>query len=339
MHHFEPNQLEKTIIATLAYGEVKKWPMTFWEIFRYLINPGRIDKKPKNHIIHKKIDFESMHKSLDVLQKQGIVGEEDGFYFLKKANFGATILKTRIKQDKIADEKIKKIVHIAKYLQVFPWTKGFFLSGSLVFGWARPESDIDLLIVVKAGHIWTVRFFLSGLLFLLRLKRSNQNIQDRLCLNHFIGDQSLKIPLYSLYNAATYARLVPLYIDEGVLMNFFKRNSWVKQYLAWGYGKYFDDLRRQKKSFLQKLCNDIIETLFWFIGLGSSLENILSALQIRHIKKDPLIYKKGGRIVASKMQIEFHPKSPEKKMLEGYNNNLESLNLFDFEREKDSGLI
>jgi predicted nucleotidyltransferase len=331
------NQLEKAIIATLAYAEVKKWPLTFWEIFRYLINPKRT-VVGEEHFNYKQVNLKDIFSALEYLDKQKIIEGKNGFYFLKEANIAEEILRKRIRQDKIADKKIKKVIKIIQYLKIFPWTKGFFLSGSLVFGWPREESDIDLLIIVKTGHIWTVRFLLTGFLFLFRLKRSSKNIKDRICLNHFISDKSLKIPLYSLYNAATYVRFVPLYIDEKNLAGFFEQNYWVNDYFVWGYGKYISDLRQQTKAFSKNMFKNILELLFLITGLGLLFETILSNFQIHRVKKDPSIYKKGGRVVVDNAQIEFHPQSPEKKILSNYNNILKNLNLFCFKREKDSGL-
>jgi len=73
--------------------------------------------------------------------------------------------------------------------------------------------------------------------------------------------------------------------------------------------------------------------------IGNFIELILKKIQRTRIKKDPLTYQSGGRVVFSDNQLEFHPNSPEKWILEKYNQRIKKLGFKELGDEKDSGLI
>jgi predicted nucleotidyltransferase len=332
---YQLNPIDKAIISTLAYSQVKQWPMTLWEIFRYLTNPQRIS----GQIPLKKIKLCAIQKRLKRLIKIEIIKEEEGFYSLRHRELKSASFLKRNSKDKLTDSKIKKAIKIIKYLQFFPFIRGIFLSGSLIFGWANEESDIDILIVAQSNHLWTARFLISAILTITKLKRSKRRVKNRLCLNHFITSGDLEVSLYSLYNAETYARLIPLCGEKTVLANFLKANLWINDYILWGRGKYHEDLRQISDSWYKKLSKSLLEILLNIVGAGQALEKLLRKWQIKRIKKDPLTYKKGGRVAVNTKQIEFHPDSPEREHLKRYNSQLVLLGLFNFSREQDSGLI
>ena len=327
------NLIKKSIISTLTYGGIRQWSFTSWEIFRYLTNPNRIEPESKNI----EISLSELIKYLDELKNDGIISEKNGFYFLRSNNPEKTIEK-RINGDKISDFKTKRILKKIHYLSLLPFIRGIFLSGSLVFGWSNKKSDIDLLIITEKNKIWTARFFLSGCLMLFRMKRTKKRVENKICLNHFISSENLRVTLYSLYNAETYTRLVPLWLNEKLLKQFIGANSWIKNYILWGFGKYYGDSRYFSGSYFQIFTQKIFEIVIQIIGIGPVLEKLLKFWQVDRIKKDPLTSKEGGRVSFDNIQIEFHPNSPEKKAIDFYNNKLKSLGLFSFKSEENSGL-
>jgi hypothetical protein len=182
------------------------------------------------------------------------------------------------------------------------------------------------------------RFFVSTILIIFGLKRTNEAIKDKICLNHFISDNNLKINLYSLYNAQTYARLVPIFANRGLWKRFVIANNWIKKYTVHGFGKYEGDIRCLSCRNYRVFVRSCIEIVLSVIGCGFVAENFLKALQTRRIKKDPRTHKSGGRVLFNDAQIEFHPDSSEQKMLDSYNQKLKQLDFFDFKLENNSGL-
>jgi len=263
------------------------------------------------------------------------IEESDGFYFLKGRK---EIIETRKKRNQIAEKKWEKARKAVKWLQLIPYIRLVFGSGSLALNNTNQESDLDVLIITRHGRVWTSRFLAVVLLGFLGLgrKRHERIAPDKLCLNHFITDKSLHIPRKSIYTAQLYARLVPILIDGQELINeFCEANSWIKEYIA-GWPECLKTLN-SKLEILNKLPTPskqlrlrrpgktqnskfktfgekILDTKF-----GDWLENILRKYQLRRINSYHLTYKPGGRVKADDESLEFHPDSPELKIIEGYN--------------------
>ncbi len=320
--------LEKSILSTLVYYDVLDRPLTGWEVFKYLI-------KGKSNI--KEIKLNNVLEALENNQELAkFINQKNGLYFLKNRG---SITKKRIERQKISDQKRKKVKQIVKFIQVIPFVRSIMVSGSLAMNNTKEESDIDLLIVAKAGRIWTCRGLITLFIHLIGQRRHSNLTKDRFCLNHYIADKSLKIPFQSLYNAQTYVHLIPFWQAESGLDNKFqKSNQWIKDYLFFysdnkgGYLKtvkdnqFFNSVRKFKESILDRRIGNIIEFLF-------------KRFQEKRIKKDPLTYQAGGRVIFNDQQLEFHPDSPEKWILEKYNDKMKKLGFPELGQEADSGLI
>jgi predicted nucleotidyltransferase len=312
--------LEKSILATLVYYDVLGRPLTGWEVFRYLI---RYQKPIK------------LEKILDVLESNPRIGQKNGFYFLKGR---AGLVKQRIEKQKLADQRWKKISRMVKLLQNIPYIRMIMVSGSLAMNNPKKESDIDLLIATRAGRIWTCRGITTLFIHLLGQRRHGQLTENRFCLNHYITDQSLKIPLDSLYNAQTYAHLIPVWQAEaGLYKKFQQANQWLTKYLAFYPSSRKSCLRKVRNNRLFNSTRGLREFVL-DTQMGDALEFILKKIQARRIRKDPLTYRASGRVVFDDSQLEFHPDSPEKKILERYNQRMKELDLAEMAQEKDSGL-
>ena len=319
------DNLEKSILSTLIYYDSIDQPLVGWEVFKYLIKKGKFNT--------------DLNEILNVLENSVELNEyfdqKNGLFFLKGRE---DLVELRIERQIIADKKWKKSRRIVKFLQLIPYIRMVAVSGSLAMNNTKEESDIDLLIVSKSGRIWTCRMFTTIFFHLIGQRRHGKLTKNRFCLNHYITNKSLKIPHKSLYNAQTYAHLVPLCQKRGLYRKFQKANNWIKEYLA-NYPKerkgYLNTVKKNKAfELIRRLFESILDS--W---LGNKLELILRRVQERKIKREPLTYKKGGRVVFNDNQLEFHPDSPEKRILDKYNKKMRELGFNELAREKDSGLI
>ncbi|MFH1387998.1 MAG: nucleotidyltransferase domain-containing protein [Patescibacteria group bacterium] len=318
------NDLEKSILATLVYYDVLDRPLTGWEVFKYLIRSKNITLNQVLNVLENSLELNKL------------ISQKNGFYFLKHRQ---AIIKERIKRHKIANKKWKKARRAIKLFQIIPFIRMVAVSGSLAMNNTKENSDIDLLIIVKSGRIWICRGFITLYSHLIGKRRHGILTKDRFCLNHYLTEKSLKIPYKSLYNAQTYAHLMPFsQIKNNLYKRFQKANQWINEYLTFypvmqkGYLKeiksniFFRDLRELKEFALDGI-------------IGNFIEFILKKIQQTRIKKDPLTYQSGGRVVFSDNQLEFHPNSPEKWILEKYNQKMKKLGFEELSNEKDSGLI
>lgn len=364
--------LKKSILSTILYYDTLNRPLTSFEVFKYLVNPLHIasfyyfrnefqnDSIKVSEIYSnrdKEIDFDkislvSVRKKLQSKELNKFIKEKNGFYFLRGRE---DIIRTRIDRQKIADQKWKKAKKNIRWLQIIPYVRMVAVSGSLAFNNTREESDIDVLITVKAGRIWLTRFFVTVFLQIIGRRRHNNITKNRICLNHYIIDKSLEIKFRSLYNAQTYAHIIPvLEINKGIYKEFQEQNRWVKNYLAFwpSLAKVpGDELSLAKKEIWQSMHFKTLKINSFLLGfakigevilnnkLGNILEKLSEKIQRKSIETDPLTTKKGGRITIDNTQLEFHPNSPERRVLDKYNQKMKKLGLEELAKEKDSGLL
>lgn len=274
----------------------------------------------------------------------------DGFYFLKGRS---NLIQLRKERARIAKKKWDIALRAAKWLRIIPYIRLVFASGSLALDNTTKESDLDFLIVSKSGRIWTSRFFAVVLLGLLgiRRKRHQRTAPDKVCLNHFITDKSLSIPRKSIYTAQLYARLVPVFIKDPKLVGeFCEMNSWVGDYVT----GWPDCIKRNQESGIRNygqkpqnpnsrfiIHNSGFQNFLEFIlnsKFGDWLESILKKYQLHRIKNYHLTYKSGGRVKADDESLEFHPDSPELKIIDKYNKKMIELGFEELAKEMDSGL-
>ena len=334
--------LQKAILSTLVYYNALDYPLTSFEVFKYLVNPSRIAPSKDFEIDRfSKISLANIRKNLESRELKKFIEEKNGFYFLKGRK---EIIRTRIDRQKIADQKWKKAKKIIRRLQIIPYMRMVAVSGSLALNNTRAESDIDVLIVVKAGRIWLTRFFVTVFLQLMGRRRHKKATKDRICLNHYIIDKSLEIKFRSLYNAQTYAHMIPvLEVKYGIYDKFQKANRWVKDYLV-SWPTYTKVSASKPERFKTLKTNSLLKSI-GKMGevclnslIGNLLEKRVKAIQKKSIEKDPLTRKKGGRITVDDTQLEFHPDSPERKILDRYNESMLYLGVKEL-KEKDSGLL
>lgn len=315
--------LKKSILATLIYYDIFDYPLTAGEIFNLLINPGRFDDQNTRTAL-----------VLEELVKERILEQFNGFYFLPGRQ---NLYEERIERNKIAEEKWKKIKRYLWIVQVIPYIEVIFASGSLALGHTSKESDLDVLVVAKKGRIWLARLWLSVAMNLLGVRRKNKErvAPNKICLNHYVTTGSLKIPFKSLYNAQTYAHLVPIYwSDKKIIDQFWWENlPWMKKFLCRWENPNAYQRRGVRPSRFLRVVGLILEKFLEKTGLAGWLEKLARKIQISRINTNL-----PGRITVNDQQLEFHPYSIEKDVVRKYNLAVAKLGIFGSYQETDSGL-
>src|SRR6185369_9650646 len=175
-------EIADPILATLAYYDGFEYPLTAFELYRYLINPLRL----RPHIESlEPIGLKDIQESLEILLNKGTVIEELGFYSLK----GRAGLSTkRLEREKISAQKWRLCLKRAYWLQAVPWIRGMFVSGSLALGTVSADSDFDILVLVEPGRLYLARLFLSGVASLIGARRTRFEsvAPDKFCFNHYV---------------------------------------------------------------------------------------------------------------------------------------------------------
>lgn len=218
-------EIEKSILATLAYFDIFDYPLTAGEIKKYLFFPGG---KPEIDTV----DFQKILRT-----KLGrYIGDDNGFYFLAGRE---KIVRLRLERYRIALGKLRRAKFFARLLGALPFIRGIFISNNLSYQNSSEASDIDFFIVTAAGRLWTARFFANTFVRLLGLAPKETNKKDKICLNFLVDENNLDIGRYALpgrdgipdiHYAYWASQFLPLY-GTGTAEKFYGANQWVKQYL------------------------------------------------------------------------------------------------------------
>ncbi len=311
------------ILATLAYYDVFDFPLKEEEIFKFLFNFEHISASGGGQAP----DFGEFKTELETLRNDGTVNFYGGFYFLFGRDY---LVPLRLRREKIAKKKWKKVFRAARWLKFLPYIRAVFASGSLAMSNAEELGDLDILVVVKRGRIWLSRLLVSGLMSLIGMRRKyNQKIApDKICLNHYITDKSLLIPYKSVYTAQTYVNLRPVFVSNPeIVAEFYKANSWLGEYVL---NFEAEKLAAEKinmatgHNFLTKIKSGAGE-LILNTKLGSWLEKRAKRWQIKRIEKHRKQDPPGGRVVYNDDCLEFHPGSVENEIIGNYEDRIKKL--------------
>jgi hypothetical protein len=231
-------QLERSILATLAWFNLFDWPLREREVWQYLWT-GAQNLETKN--------FREIQKILNESENfKNIIDFKEEFYFLKGRE---ELPQLRKRREKISLKKIKKAKWIAYFLNLIPWIKMISLSNVMGRGNFKEESDLDFFIITTKNRIWSTRFFSVSLMKILRLRPRGIEKKDKICLNFFVSENSLNLqPLalkpYDIYLTYWISSLIPLYSKDETYERFLEANQWIKIFLP----NFFSSAKQEIKN-------------------------------------------------------------------------------------------
>ncbi|MBI2063946.1 MAG: nucleotidyltransferase domain-containing protein [Candidatus Yanofskybacteria bacterium] len=319
--------LRHNILATLAYYDIFDFPLKAEEIFARLINFKHIITGYRLPVT----DYRTLQKELDLLILDRTINRSGNYYFLFGREY---LIPLRLKRGEIAKRKWRIAKRAIRWLRFVPYLRAVFASGSLAMNNTDELSDLDVLVVVKHGRIWLARLLITAMLSVLHFRRRGRDkiAPDKICLNHYISDEAMLIPHQSIYNAQTYANLVPILASEMITKNFQKTNVWVLDYVNnWNMGLVETGLNLGVSA-------RILEPFLEISDLDYFLNKISGRYQSRRITDNPVTHQTGGRVIFTDEQLEFHPRSMETQIIKSFNARLIKIGLPQLAVEKDSGL-
>jgi len=191
-------------------------------------------------------------------------------------------------------------------------------------------------VVIRSSRLYTGRFFVWVISSILGARRGRFDVvaPNKLCFNHYFTDNSLELSHKGLFIAQSLINMRPVITSDNVLEDFSRANKWANSY-CYNF-KPPSEYRRARISrvmiFLAKLGEAILNNI-----IGDLVEKFLRNLQQRRIKNNPATYESGGRIVFNDNELEFHPRSFERVVIDNYNNKLKKIGVLNIV-EPDSGL-
>lgn len=292
-YNFMQNNLSKHILATIVYYDVMDYPMTAFEVWKYLAvisNEGCKDQEARCSLadVIKELESDELKKNIE---------EYRGYYFLCGRK---DLVEQRIRRNKISDEKIKTVLKVVKFLRFVPFVRMVAIAGRLATKNAEKKSDLDLLIALKRGKIFTGRFLVTALVHLLGKRRYGNRITNRICLNHFITTK-FSISAKDIFSSHEYAFLKPVF-DNDFFMRFHKNNAWIQDYRP-NFVPATDNISMIKDNHFSKTARRIGEKMLDFFWI----ENALKKWQKNKIAKNPQSQKAGGMIICEDEELAFWP--------------------------------
>lgn len=289
-----PNSLSQNILATIAYYDAMDYPLTVFELWKYLIKADGVASGVQEEKVVSLVEIMRELKSEDLKKK---VEAYRGFYFLSGHK---ELVASRIERNKISEEKYKILLRVVKLLKFIPYTRMVAVSGRVAMKNAEKKSDLDLLIVFEKGHIFTGRFLTVALLSILGKRRNGKKIKNKICLNHFLSTDFF-VSVQDLFSSHEYVFMLPIF-GFAVYQNFFVKNVWIKNYRL-NFKSKIPILKEEKDSQFSKQARKMLEKMFSFQFIESSLKK----MQIEKILKNPKTQKTGGVIIYSDDELAFWP--------------------------------
>ncbi|EKE19239.1 MAG: hypothetical protein ACD_9C00074G0006 [uncultured bacterium] len=307
------SKLNKNILATIIYYDGLNYPLTVFEIWKYLM---RTDYYAQSNEVFK-ISLSQIVSQLQDSNLTKYVDHHNGFYFLKGRN---DLVARRISNNKISAGKLRKLQNVAWWLKAVPFVRMIGITGALSMKNARVTSDWDLLIVLKYGKIWTGRTLVTLALHFFGKRRHRNKITDRVCLNFFVTDQSLEVITKDLFSANEYMFLFPLYGFD-FYTKFQIKNKWIRAMKpTYALGEIVP-LKTIPDTFLSSNIKMIGEKLL----APEWIEKILKKIEKKRIMKNPKTHQEGSLIYANDDALVFLPSPHGPQVFEKFKEKIEQL--------------
>lgn len=270
--------MEKAILKTLIYADIFDYPLTVFEIHKWLI--GR------------KANLRQVEKTLESLYKVSGIKYYGRYYFLPRRN---RLVGKRLHREKQSQLYFKKAKMLSQILKLIPWIKLVGISGGLAVNNASKKDDIDLFIITAKNRLWISRLLTLGLLSLTgqRRKKGDQSrrIVGKLCINILLEEDKLEQQNKDIFIAHELLQMKVLWQRGGVYSKYLEDNDWAFKFLPNWVGnqyqvsgsKYYGKKHYQKTLNTQYIIHNTILDVFeklarkfqlWYMRQPKGMERI-----------------------------------------------------------------
>ncbi len=292
------NNLEKAIIATVAYFDIFDYPLSLVEIHKWLYNQSR-----------EKTNLSDILPVLESGELNSVIESKDGFYFLKGRQ---EIIRKRLDHYNIAEPKFKIALKTIWWLHWLAFIEMIAVCNNLGYNNTIKEGDIDFFIIIKKNRLWWTRLMVTLVVSLLGIRRHGKKIANRICLSFYIANDHLNLEELTLkpndcYLTYWLATLAPVYNREETYQKFLGANDWLKNYLPNFYPTFLSNRRRIKDNRWIKFSKRIDEkVLSGFVGRW--LERLAKFIQLKKMEGNltSVANQPDTRVVISDSILKFH---------------------------------
>ncbi len=301
--------LAERIISTLRFFDLQNFPLTAFEIHKYLIADkatlrdkldSRFELSMEDLPPAPPVHFDTILTQLHILSREKRIGAQNGFYTLPGKE---KLIQDRARSYLIGLSREKRVQRYLAPTKHIPFVRGISLAGSQALGQQRATSDIDLLIITDPNRMWTARTMLSAWFHIFGVRRHGKKITNRFCLNHYLANPREVDAERNLYKAMEYTKLRSVVGPQHIRKFQRSNENWMRQFFP---NITFPVLKSQPTSkiqfFLEKFFNN---------SLGNWLERTLGNWQQKRIRQDQFVF-------VRKDELSFHPESKHESLLQGF---------------------
>jgi len=296
MSNLNKRELTNAVTFTIIYYNVLGHPPTTFEIWKHLIRYRKLKSKKY-----------SLLEIIQALESDEIKKDffcQDSFWSFEGYE---KIIRQRVKKQKIAITKIKRLRKWVRFASFLPYSRGFFINGTLAMKRSGTQSDWDVLLVMKKGQIWLGRLLVSVFFHFSFKRRHHDKIKDRFCLNHFLAEDGLILEENNIYSANELIFSMPIY-GKNVFRKFIQLNE--NQISKFKFNYERDELNNFftiKEWPIAKKIKSFFEWLLDVIFFADISNWLIKRIMIKKIKNNPKTYMEGADIRYSDQALIFLP--------------------------------
>ena len=252
--------LEKSIWQTICWFSLFDYPMTSFEIWKWLWRPKQ---KYTLFAVRQKLEESQWLKSH--------LENDQGFYSRRQSSLSIQVLiKKRRRSFLDTVRKFKKVKKIIWWFNLLPMIKAVGVVNSMSWWQTNKQSDIDLLVIVQPGYIWLARLLLVTPFAWLKKRPGVSKEIDPFCFTFFISQEKMNLEKITDLEIDPYLiywlwSVVPVFSRTNEWQQFFQANLWVKKYLPQTFMRApHQELMRagqNKKNYWPKFLNQIAKKI------------------------------------------------------------------------------
>ena len=285
-----PTDLELSILRTICWFSVFHYPLTTFEIWKWLLRPAR----PYDL-------FEVTQALTNSFWLKEKLKQKDGFWTLI-SDSSLPMVKDRHERFLNAIIKYRKLRRACYFFQLLPNVKAVASANTLAWWHTTNESDIDLYIITDPNRIWSSRFFLVFPFAVIGNRPQLINdvkVNDPFCFSFFTTTEALQMESLKYgdedpYLAYWVKSLVPILDRSEVFPQLASVNRWVDAMLPNARQRLSHQSHKPRRLFSIPIQWSLFEPLFRSIQRNSFPSKITD------------LANKDSRVVVSDQILKFH---------------------------------
>jgi hypothetical protein len=216
--------MRDALLRMVLYFDIFKHPLTVAELER-LVAPGQ---------------RAAVEAALTALESEGCIAATGPYRHLPGARHN---IARRQERARTAEQVWPHARRAAAVLGALPFVRGVLITGSLSKSSALPGDDVDFLLLVQPGRVWSLKTITH-----VARKAMPESLRELFCTNYLLDVDHLSLDQRNLFTAVELCTAVPMFGPEACA-GFLAANRWAEHFvpgMSWSLARA-DNARRQPR--------------------------------------------------------------------------------------------